>query len=162
MEKKIGTGRVRALTTKQIKMLQNCPHVVSFTNSRITWSTKFLNDICALYDKGEHLPKLLRGYGIDPDILTDKRIATIRVYYTRTWKPLHYDKELRSSITHSGENDGSTSASEVDPTRRNTPIISKLEHDVAYLTQEVEFLKKIFIADNKQFKERQRHQRNTK
>ena len=136
---------VKSLTAEQINMLRGNPNVISITDYRIKWSIKFLNEFCAAFENGVQVPQFLRDHGIDPDILGEGRIATFRNYYCHRWRPIENPAQLNT---------------EKIETRKSSTKITRLEHDVAYLTQEVDFLKKIFIAENKNIAMTRRQRKN--
>ncbi len=129
-------------------MLEGSPYIVAITDDRVIWKKNFMNEFCAAYDQGVPAKHFLKEHGIDPDILGNGRVTHFRVYYHRNWKPLHAPIEVTNGTQSKAMSSGTK--------------LTRLEHDVAFLTQEVEYLKKIFIADNKQFAETRRLRKSAK
>ena len=126
-------GKVKELSPELREALKDCPYVVRMTNCKICWSKKLYEEFCHEYDKGAFADQILRDHGIDPKILGPGRIAAFRAYYER-----HY----RTASSMSRERTPEAAA------ERSSDKLSKVEHEVEYLRQEVEFLKKILILEN--------------
>lgn len=126
--------RIYLLSPELIEHIKDNPCIAGYSDSRIKWSKKFLDEFCVEYHKGKSAAQILRDYGLDPVILGDNRISSLRGYYMRT----------RSLL-----NDSSASSERDEEQSIFTPAkFTMLEHKVKYLSQEVDALKKIFIADN--------------
>lgn len=122
----ISKGRPSEISPELRESLRDNPHVVRITNYTIRWSQKAYEMFSREYDKGTPTNEILLNLGIDP-ILLGERVAAFRAYYER-----HFKKT--SDVIHK------RTPREAD--KRSEKKLSKLEHEVAYLNQEVEFLKK--------------------
>lgn len=146
----IQSPKVRSLTQEQIDWLKTCPYVQSFSGKRIFWTSNVLERFSEEYDKGEQATKILERLGIDLQILGKNRVAMFRNYYSETWRPRHYN--LPEGNNHAQYNKSSASMSKAE---------MKFNHRLRYLEQEVDFLKKISIANHKANTKQPSPQQNT-
>ena len=126
------------LSPELIKALKNSPFVVSYTDCSIRWSKKIYEDFCREYDEGITAPQIMRNHGFDPELLGDSRIGAFRVYYRRKC-----EAEGKQMAKHPL---GGAAKSTIIPDAKNKNV--SIEHRVAFLAQEVDFLKKIFLSEN--------------
>ena len=125
-------GKPSEISPELKESLQGNPYVVRITNHTIRWSQKACEAFSREYDKGTPTNEILISLGIDPSLLGE-RVAAFRAYYER-----HFKKT--SDVVHK--------RTPREASKRSAEKLSKLEHEVAYLNQEVEFLKKILILEN--------------
>ena len=141
-------GRISELSPELREVLKDCPYVVRLTNCTIRWSKRIYEEFCREYDKGVPAEQILEAHGIDP-VLLGRRVAAFRRYYERNYRMSH---TIRGGAA--GNNNryvGEVIAYERTPasvSKRASEKMSTLEQEVAYLTKEVEFLKKIFLLEN--------------
>ena len=121
--------RQKRLTKVQKEMLSQSPHVVKMTTYYVHFSSSFINKFCVDYHAGKTANAILKDSGIDPKILGDNRIESLRRIYRKVWLPRHADEPNRRNVT-------------VD-----IAVDSKVLHEIEYLRQEVNALKKIILAD---------------
>ena len=138
-------GRPSEIPPELREALKDNPHVIAITKYTIRWSQKILEAFCREYDKGTPSSEVLKSLGIDPDLL-GKRVGAFHAYYGRNFKQ-------SSNVIFK------RTPSEVG--KRATEKLSKIEQEVAYLNQEVDFLKKILIVENPGL-EKQNPQKNTR
>ena len=122
-------NRQKRLTKAQKEMLSRSPHVVKMTPYYVFFSSAFINKFCVEYHAGKTANAILADNGIDPKILGNSRIETLRNHYRKNWLPNHADEPNRRNVT-------------VD-----IAVNSKVLHEIEYLRQEVNALKKIILAD---------------
>ena len=122
-------NRQKRLTKAQKEMLTRSPHVVKMTPYYVFFSSAFINKFCVEYHAGKTANAILAENGIDPKILGNSRIETLRNHYRKNWLPNHADEPNRRNVT-------------VD-----IAVNSKVLHEIEYLRQEVNVLKKIILAD---------------
>ncbi len=128
------------MTPELKEMLDNCPYCVGYTCNKIRWSKKIYEAFCREYDKGIMGTDILRSFGIDPDLLGEKRAGAFRKYYARK-----REKEGAPVVDRRKRN--------VRPSNyKNYTKRTPLEQEVAYLEQEVDFLKKILLIENPDLK----------
>ncbi len=138
-------------TSEQVEYLRKNPFVKSASKSTVRFTEEFKRKFYDEHINGKAAREIFREIGIDPVILGESRINGI--CYT-------INKQARRE---SGFADGRvnnrrqpTTAEDTSPEGR----LRQLEHELAYTRQEVEFLKKLYMADTearKQWESRHRH-----
>ena len=120
---------MRKLTKEQIEMLENSGYVARMTDHYVYFKSSFINKFCTEYHAGKTAEAILRQNGIDPVILGNTRVDSLRRHYNKEWLPRHVGIPERRTVT------------------TNDAHNTKLEHEIEFLRQEVEALKKILQAD---------------
>lgn len=120
---------MRKLTEEQIAMLKKSGHVARMTDHYVFFKSSFINKFCTEYHAGKTAEAILRQNGIDPVVLGNTRVDSLRRHYNKEWLPRHAGVPERRTVTTS------------------SAYNNKLEHEIEYLRQEVEALKKILHAD---------------
>lgn len=140
-------GKQSYLTEEQISILSKNPNIVKVTPRQVHYTQTFKNYFCREYAKGRSSTEILREQGIDPKVLGETRVSTLRTYYSSV-KNAFPGKE---NLALEGENPyRGTKGSGHTQLQTNTDIIhmiGKLEQQVQYLEKETDFLKKIFAHD---------------
>ena len=121
--------RQKKLTKTQKAMLAESPHVVKMTDYYVFFSSAFINKFCVEYHAGKTANAILAENGIDPEVLGDSRIESLRRNYRKLWLPKHADEPARRSVSN------------------DVAATAKIIHEIEYLRQEVNALKKIIHAD---------------
>jgi len=129
--------RQSTLTHLQIKELQKSPFVEKVTEAQVFFTAAFKEHFVEEHQKGKTPTSIIAEAGIDPDILGYSRIRSLRTvaYY-------HADQKKRVEIRQKAGIPESGEAPSGEKER-----IRRLEHELAYTRQELEFLKKIYTAD---------------
>ena len=138
---------MKEYTVKQIKQLERNPYVFKVTKHKLYYTAKFKEDFWISYQAGNSPRKILIGFGFDIDIFGQKQIDSL---------VQHIKKQALSGNGFSeGENRQrrvpmkATSEEELS----SPQSIERMQNELLYLRQEVEFLKKIIIADNSRKKD---------
>lgn len=117
-------------TPEQQQLLRNNPYTIRVTENVLSLSKEFKELFYKEYLAGSLPRDILQKYGLLPDILGERRIWGISYTIRKQFEETGEFRDVRapgSPLTkHSTEDK-----------------IRQLEHQVNYLTQEVEFLKKI-------------------
>lgn len=122
---------------EQVQQLQLNPYVKKVSNKAITYTDEFKVVFTEKYLKGNPPSIVLREMGFDPHILGKKRIDRI-VGNVSKYQARNGDvSDMRKGCS------GRPSTKELSDKER----IARLEHQVEYLKQENEFLKKIEFLD---------------
>ena len=128
----------KQFTKEQIDILRQNPYVYSVTGSRLTLTKEFKEIFLTSYKAGELPRNILENHGFDISILGERRVWSISQHIREEFK--------KYGEFHEGYGPRSSrSTPSADP---NQPLSEKdelkqLRHDVDYLKQEMEFLKKI-------------------
>ena len=127
----------KKFTKEEMDQLRECPYVLKVTPNIVHFSAEFKQQFWdALYTGGR--PRdVIASLGIDPDVLGSNRISGLRGMIQNELKA---GKGFRDLNTYGKYLEGCTSP-EV--------MIKHLEQQLAYKTQEVEYLKKIVSLGRK-------------
>ena len=121
---------MKKLTKEQIEMLVASGHVARMTEHYVYFKSSFINKFCTEYHAGKTAEAILKENNIDPKVLGNTRVDSLRRHYNKEWLPRHVGIPERRTVT------------------TNEAYSTKLEHEIEYLRQEVEALKKILQADS--------------
>lgn len=133
---------MREYTSKQIKQLEKNPYVYKVLKCRIYYTAKFKEDFWVSYQAGNTPRRILADFGFDLDIFSQKQIDSL---------VQHIKKQ---ALAGEGFSEGSNRKRRIpqkltDAEELASPqSIERMQNELLYLRQEVEFLKKIIIADN--------------
>lgn len=124
----------KAFTDEQIKQLRENPYTLKVTNSKIFFTKEFKQDFYGKRQEGLTLKETIVALGYDPDVLGEKRIDGISHLIN---KAIREGKEFSEGIA---PRTSILDESCPDVTREN---FIKMQHELQYMRQEIEFLKKI-------------------
>jgi transposase len=139
-------------TDEQVKELQQNPYVKKVSNKAITYSDEFKAAFTQKYHQGNPPSVILREMGFNPKILGKKRIDR---FVGNVYK---YEARGNNFSDLREECSGRPSTKELSDKER----IARLEHQIEYLKQENEFLKKIEFLDRQAERKEKRKQRRKK
>ena len=138
---------MKEYTLKQIKVLQANPYTFKVTTKKLYFTAQFKEDFWVSYQAGNAPRKIMQDLGYDLSMFTQKQIDSL---------VQHIKKQALSGNGFSvGENRQrrvpmkATSEEELS----SPQSIERMQNELLYLRQEVEFLKKIIIADNSRKKD---------
>ena len=138
---------MKEYTAKQIKQLEKNPYVFKVTKHKLYYTAKFKEDFWISYQAGNSPRKILTDFGFDIDIFGQKQIDSLVQHIKK--------QALSGNGFTEGENRQrrvpmkATSEEELS----SPQSIERMRNELLYLRQEVEFLKKIIIADNSRKKD---------
>ena len=132
--------RRKLFTEEQQQLLRQNPYIYSVTETRITLTKEFKEIFMTAYKAGESPRKILEDHGFDISIIGERRIWSISQHIRTEYQ--------KYGEFHEGYGPRGTSATHPVLTDTDTPVseadeIRQLRHEVDYLKQEMEFLKKI-------------------
>ena len=125
-------GNMREYTAKQIKELKANPYTLKVTKNKLYFTIKFKEDFWTSYQAGNAPRKILEQKQIDSLVQRIKHQALSGNGFTEG-----ENRNKRIPMKATSEEDMSSPQS-----------IERMQNELLYLRQEVEFLKKIIIADN--------------
>ena len=137
-------------TRDQIEYLQKNPYVKSVSKSTVRFTEEFKRMFYDEHTRGKTARQIFQYIEIDPVILGESRIDGI--CYT-----INKQAKRDSGFIDERVNNYRKPAKEEELTAEKR--IRQLEHELAYTRQEVEFLKKLYMADTearKQWESKQR------
>lgn len=133
---------MKEYTPKQIKELEKNPYVYRATKHKLYYTAKFKEDFWISYQAGNAPRKILSDFGFDLNIFGQKQIDSLVQHIKK--------QALAGNGFSEGEN--RTKRVPMKATREEElsvpQSIERMQNELLYLRQEVEFLKKIIIADN--------------
>ncbi len=133
---------MRTFTQEQIKKLEKNPYTFKVTKSKLYFTAKFKEDFWISYQAGNAPRKIMQDLGYDLALFTQKQIDN---YVQRIKR-----EALSGQGFHEGENrERRVPMKATQEDELSSPqSIERMQNELLYLRQEVEFLKKIIIADN--------------
>ena len=130
---------MKEYTEKQIKELKKNPYVFKVTKHKLYYTAKFKKDFWVSYQAGNTPRKILRDFGFDINIFGQKQIDSL------------VQRIKKQAISGNGFTAG-------ENRQRRTPMkatsekelsspqsIERMQNELRYLRQEVEFLKKLLL-----------------
>lgn len=130
----------KLFTEEQQQLLRQNPYIYSVTDTRITLTKEFKELFMTAYKAGESPRKILEDYGFDISIIGERRIWSISQHIRTEYKKYG---EFHEGYTPRSKTAGSDTPSDAAKPISETDEIKQLRHEVDYLKQEMEFLKKI-------------------
>ena len=133
---------MKEYTSKQIKELEKNPYVFRVTKHKLYYTAKFKEDFWVSYQAGNAPRKILTDFGFDLNIFSQKQIDSLVQHIKK--------QALSGNGFTEGENRTKRVAMKAtDEKDLSSPqSIERMPNELLYLRQEVEFLKKIIIAEN--------------
>ena len=135
MSKKTHTN---PFTKEQMDHLRVNHYVQSISESTIRYTEEFKRYFYQKANEGVSARQIFTECGIDPEIIGQSRIDGFRYYLNKKMKRGEGFFDKRQNNYRRSPNKGEESVDD---------RIRQLEHELAYTRQEVEFLKKLQMAD---------------
>ena len=130
-----------SLTPEAVEILKSNPYVANVTERTVRFTEAFKTAFWEKYKQGMAAPLVLEQLGIDPKLLGESRVAGIRQHIKKQAVRMGGFEDRRPNQKHRVSN--------IPEDKR----IARLEHELAYTQQELEFVKKIILADREAAKE---------
>lgn len=128
----------KPFTDEEMHLLRQNPYTYRVTKYQLTFTKAFKEIFYSEYQTGELPRQILADHGYDPAILGERRIwgasSHIREQYEK-YGGFHEGNSLRKAKS------STTLAPDVSLSEQEE--LKQLRHEVNYLKQEVEFLKKV-------------------
>ena len=129
----------KPLNADEIALLRSNPYVADVKSNKVHFTPEFKKVMYERLINGQSIRRTLEEHGIDVDILGDSRLWSIAQKLRAQAQRDEGFADLRAM-----NNRKPAIKSE---TRTLTARIEQLEHELAYAKQQIEFLKKIHVAD---------------
>ena len=133
---------MRTFTEEQIKKLKKNPYTFKITRNKLYFTAKFKEDFWISYQAGNAPRKVMQDLGYDLSMFTQKQIDN------------YVQRIKREALSGEGFREGENRQRRIpmkatDEKELVTPqSVERMQNELLYLRQEVEFLKKIIVADN--------------
>lgn len=123
-------------TDKEKQLLSENPYTYRVTDKHLSFTSEFKKLFWAEYCKGSTPAQILRKYGYDPDLLGPTRVTGIQQTIRR--------EASKNTAFYSGRRPSPQGLDKED----TAASLKKMQHEIQYLRQEVEYLKKIYLKEN--------------
>ena len=130
----------KTLNADEIALLRSNPYVNAVRSGRISFTPEFKKVMYERLINGQSIRETLEEHGIDPEMLGNSRIWAIAQLLRAQAQRDEGFADLRA------QNNRKPGAKEAQM-RSLEERIEQLEHELAYAKQQIEFLKKIHVAD---------------
>lgn len=136
---------MKEYTPKQIKQLKTNPYTLNVTKNKLYFTKEFKADFWVSYQAGNAPRKILQDFGYDVSIFGQKQIDSIVQSIKR--------QALSGEGFREGQNRENRAKLKASAMEETPKSMEQMQHELLYLRQEVEFLKKIIKADNSKRKD---------
>ena len=133
---------MKEYTPKQIRELKANPYTLNVTKNKLYFTAKFKEDFWISYQAGNAPRKILLDFGYNLEYFGQKQIDDI------------VQRIKRQALSGNGFTEGENRKKRIpkkatkEDELSSPQSIERMQNELLYLRQEVEFLKKIIIADN--------------
>lgn len=134
-------GHRKQFTDEEMATLRGNPYTYKVTRCQLHFTAEFKKIIWDEYGKGKLPRDILKEHGYDPEMLGTKRVEGIQYCICKIGRDggeFHTGTRI-SPAAQTGEASGNEVSSPLDE-------MKQLRSKVEYLSQEVDFLKKLFSA----------------
>ena len=135
----------KLLTKEEIKKLKQSPYVARATESQVSFTVDFKQMAYQELMEGKLMREILTDCGIDVEILGNRRIWAMAEHIKKAAKRQYGFEDQRE--------ENSRKPKKMTEEQAMAERIGRLEHELAYTRQEVEFLKKLQAANMEAQKE---------
>ena len=127
----------KVFSEEEVALLRENPHVANVTKRTISFTPEFKQKVYDELTNGEGIRDILLRHGIDPHVLGEMRVKGIcEKIQKQAERP-----EGFQNLKRTGQKPVTSREKSLEKQIRD------LQHQLAYTQQEVEFLKKIRMAD---------------
>ncbi len=144
-------------TDEQMKQLRKSPYIRKVTKKTVSYTLTFKELFWKRYNEGTSPPQIFDEAGLDVDVLGDTRVYGLLTMLRRTKQrgvPFTDGREPQQPAKKEQPYEPIPKPPRMPPLKKY--VVGKLDegdvrqlmHQVAYLTQEMEFLKKIMSPDD--------------
>lgn len=140
---------MREYTAKEMKQLKANPYTFKVTKHKLYFTSEFKQEFWTGYLAGEAPRKLLKDFGYDLALFKQKQIDSIVQSIKRQAESGEGFSQGENHSRRAGYGNDHVDKNENNQTDYSDPhVVARLDAEVKYLRQEVEFLKKIVKSDN--------------
>ncbi len=129
---------------EQVELLKN-PYTRTVTDSMIKFTDEFNDLFIKRHSQGVGPSMIFRDCGYDLNIIGSKRVVN---YYNRLQRTYRYRTLITQTHLSENKHENKKDYKSMPPIK----AIEAMQHEITYLRQEVEFLKKIISLINKKQK----------
>ena len=129
----------KQLTRDEIAELEQNPSIAKVTASTVSFTPEFKRMAYQQLVDGRTMREILSEIGVRPEVLGDSRLWGIAEKLRKNAEREEGYADLRKGNRRKGTKEASA--------RTEREELTALRHEVAYMRQEIEFLKKVQAAD---------------
>ena len=127
----------KAFTPEEVVSLKINPYVKSVTTYMIRFTAEFKERAWDEYQNGQSMAVIVAGMGFDPEVLGTSRLNGILQHIKDAVNSGEDFRDYRRKRTLGDSFDG------LPPAK----ALIHMQHEIAYMKQELEFIKKTILAD---------------
>ena len=133
---------MKEYTAKQVKELKSNPYTFKVTKNKLYFTAKFKEDFWVSYQAGNAPRKILSDFGYNLELFGQKQIDSL------------VQRIKKEALSGNGFREGENHERRIpmkatDEIELSSPqSIERMQNELLYLRQEVEFLKKIITVEN--------------
>jgi hypothetical protein len=136
-------------TEEQMAEIAANPYTYRVTSKQVAFTASFKEKFWELYCKGVSSWNIMEILGYDPHVFGPVRVSGIQRHIRNEFRDgdgFHSGRKEKTSVT--AEKDALREAYSTRAARTQNPqdTIRELQHEIKYMRQELEFLKKISLA----------------
>lgn len=137
---------MREYTAKQMKQLKANKYTLNVTKNKLYFTSKFKEDFWIRYQTGDAPRKIIIDLGYDIELFQQKQLDSL------------VQRIKKQALSGAGFTEGENRTKRVQIKKLESEYekevsLDQMQHELLYLRQEVEFLKKIIKAENSKQKE---------
>jgi len=128
-------------TQKEIAILKKNPYTSSVSDSTLKFTKEFKEEFWRRYQAGQRTKKIISDLGYNLDILGDARIVGI---YQHIKREAYSEAGFRDSCTRPDPKSKKEDFTDLP----SDQALTRMQHELLYMRQELDFIKKIIKTDN--------------
>ena len=128
----------KTFTPEELVKIKQNPYVKSATAHMIRFTSVFKEEFWEQIERGMMPNNIIRSMGFDPEVLGGSRINGITQHIREQAEGGNGFRDVRQTALLNGTPDRPLPPSKA---------LLHMQHEIAYLKQELEFIKKIILAD---------------
>lgn len=137
---------MREYTAKQIKQLRSNAYTLNVTKNKMYFTAEFKKDFWTRYQAGDAPRKIIIDLGYDISLFQQKQIDSL------------VQRIKKQALSGAGFSEGENrtkrvAIKKIEQDVASNQSVEQMQHELLYLRQEVEFLKKIIKAGNSKRKD---------
>lgn len=137
---------MREYTPKQIKQFKANKYTLNVTKNKLYFTSKFKEDFWIRYQAGDAPRKIIIDLGYDIELFQQKQLDSL------------VQRIKKQALSGAGFSEGENRTKrapikKLDSKHEKEVSLDQMQHELLYLRQEVEFLKKIIKAENSKQKD---------
>ena len=136
-----GRSVAKKFTQKEITLLKKNPYTLNVSESTLRFTKEFKEEFWRRYQAGERTKDIISALGYNLDILGDARVVGIYQHIKKeAYSEVGFHDSYQRPDPKTKKADFSSLSSE--------QALTRMQHELLYMRQELDFIKKIIKTDN--------------